>query len=79
MMANGRGPLVEPMEAFEEEESPLQPDWQVPLTFMRARHVSLLEERETAAVNSDSWRVKDRVGYRSRNKTLFKNLGILYR
>ncbi len=68
MATTGRGPQVEPIDAFEEEESPLQPDWQVPLTFMRARHVSLLEEREAAAVNNDSWRVKDRVGYRGQNR-----------
>ena len=54
-------PQTVPAESTPENDPPEQQDWQVPLTFMRARHILLGEDRETATVHSDSWRVKDRV------------------
>lgn len=35
-------------------------DWQVPLSFMKSRHSSVADGKDSK-INNDSWRVKDRV------------------
>ena len=63
MATSSQQPPNESLEDTSAGEESQQQDWQVPLTFMRARHVLRGEEREVTVVNSDSWRVKDRVSF----------------
>lgn len=51
---------IQHVDPFAVEQPPELLDWQVPLSFMKTRHMSVAEDRESK-VNSDSWRVKDRV------------------
>jgi len=61
------------------DEESQQQDWQIPLTFMRARHVLQGEEREASVVNSDSWRVKDRVSFSTKPQLTISVVVIWYR
>lgn len=49
------------VDPFSVEQPPELQDWQVPLSFMKTRHTSVADDKESTKVNSDSWRVKDRV------------------
>lgn len=40
-------------------------DWQIPLSFMKSRHSSVAESKESRVAN-DSWRVKDRVNWNNK-------------
>lgn len=55
---------VQNVDLFSVEEPPDLQDWQVPLSFMKTRHTSVADDRDSK-VNCDSWRVKDRVRLRN--------------
>ena len=48
------------VDPFAVEDPSELPDWQIPLSFMKDRHTSSLENRD-GKTNNDSWRIKDRV------------------
>ena len=49
------GVVVDPFSVAEPSELP---DWRLPLSFMKSRHVEKIESKREG---SDEWRIKDRV------------------
>lgn len=62
---------VDPFAVAEPSELP---DWRLPLSFMKARHVEKIETTQ----ESDDWRMKDRVGREAATVFAFSPLPSLF-